>query len=102
MINRILNDIEDETCYYVGTNGCLYQDLEKEELYAIKNEIDKYKEVIDKAISNNQRIIDYGFDYDGFNNVEDLKKLIDMLVDYARKNKEILEKKRRIIWNQEL
>ena len=47
MINRILNDIEDETCYYVGTNGCLYQDLEKEELYAIKNEIDKYKEVID-------------------------------------------------------
>ena len=48
MINRILNDIEDETCYYVGTNGCLYQDLEKEELYAIKNEIDKYKEVIDK------------------------------------------------------
>ena len=47
---------------------------------------------IKKAISNNQRIIDYGFDYDGFNNVEDLKKLIDMLVDYARKNKEILEK----------
>ena len=52
----------------------------------------KYCSRIKKTISNNQRIIDYGYDYDGFNNVEDLKKLIDMLVDYARKNKEILEK----------
>ena len=48
-------------------------------------------EKIDKAIKEIQHIIDYGFDYDGFNNVKDLKGLIDMLVDYARKSKDILE-----------
>lgn len=55
------------------------------------NRFNKQKEVLDKIKNNNKRIIDYGFDYDGFNNVEDLKKLIDMLLDYARKNYEILE-----------
>ena len=49
------------------------------------------KEVLDMIKNNNKRIIDYGFDYDGFNNVEDLKKLIDMLVDYAKQNDKLLE-----------
>lgn len=54
-------------------------------------ENNKQKEVLDKIRKNNARIIDYGFDYDGFNKEEDLKKLIDMLVDYASKNNELLE-----------
>ena len=45
----------------------------------------------DKAIDKVQYIIDYGFDYDGFNKVESLKGLIDMLVDYARDTKKILK-----------
>lgn len=46
---------------------------------------------IDKSLFNIQRIIAYGFDYDGFNSVESLKGLIDMLVDYAEKAKDILK-----------
>ena len=45
----------------------------------------------EKAIDKIQYIIDYGFDYDGFNTVESLKGLIDMLVDYARQSKDILQ-----------
>lgn len=61
------------------------------EMYELLQEIDKYKEILDKIKKNNQRIIDYGFDYDGFNKEEDLKKLIDMLVDYAKQNDKLLE-----------
>lgn len=64
----------------------IVEELEKERK---KNK--ELQEVLDKIRKNNTRIIDYGFDYDGFNNVEDLKKLIDMLVDYARKNDKLLE-----------
>lgn len=46
---------------------------------------------IDKAIDKIQYIIDYGFDYDGFNNVKDLKGLIDMLVQYAVEGRNILK-----------
>ena len=52
---------------------------------------DKMKSKIDKATNKIQYIIDYGFDYDGLNTVESLKGLIDMLVDYARKSKNILQ-----------
>ena len=77
--------------------GCSYTKLEElhdfyfEKYTDQKEEINKQKEVLDNIKNNNKRIIDYGFDYDGFNNVEDLKKLIDMLLDYARKNYELLE-----------
>jgi hypothetical protein len=50
-----------------------------------------YKSRCEKAIDKIQYIIDYGFDYDGFNTVESLKDLIDMLVDYARESKNILQ-----------
>lgn len=50
-----------------------------------------YKSRNEKAIDKIQYIIDYGFDYDGFNTVESLKGLIDMLVDYARQSKDILQ-----------
>ena len=63
----------------------------EERTYCWQDRAENLQIVLDKIKENNQRIIDYGFDYDGFNNVEDLKKLIDMLVDYARKNDEILK-----------
>lgn len=53
-------------------------------------EIAKLNLKINKALIKNQYIIDYGFDYDGFNKVESLKGLIDMLVDYAVQVREIL------------
>lgn len=46
-----------------------------------------------RAIDEIQYIIDYGFDYDGFNKSEDLKGLIDMLVDYASQSIDILKGK---------
>ena len=50
----------------------------------------KKQKRIEKARDKIQYIIDYGFDYDGFNTVESLKGLIDMLVDYAKQSKDIL------------
>lgn len=43
-------------------------------------DIDKY----DAMQQQLQQIIDIGFDYDGYHSVEDLKQLIDELVDMAR------------------
>ena len=57
------------------------------ESYKIVEELEKR---INEAIDKIQYIIDYGFDYDGFNTVESLKGLIDMLVDYAIKSRNIL------------
>ena len=57
----------------------------------IQKRYDDYKSRCKKASDKIQYIIDYGFDYDGFNNVESLKGLIDMLVDYARESKNILQ-----------
>ena len=45
---------------------------------------------IDKAIDKAQLIRDIGFDYDGFNDSESLKILIDELVKYAGDIKKIL------------
>lgn len=78
-----------------------YNKQDKEELVSIciardnkinslKQENKQLKDKIDKATNKNQYIIDYGFDYDGFNKVESLKGLIDMLVDYAVQVKHIL------------
>ena len=51
----------------------------------------KYKEVIDKVIDKLQLLIDIGFDYDGFNQVNSLKTLIDELVGYAKESRNILK-----------
>ena len=48
MINKILKDIDNEECYYVGTNGCLYKDLDKEELLAIKQEIERLNKSLEE------------------------------------------------------
>ena len=55
-IKYLLEEIKDNTYDYVGTNGCLYQDLSREELNLLleyisnlQNQVQKQKEVIDKA-----------------------------------------------------
>lgn len=54
-IKYLLEEIKDNTHDYVGTNGCLYQDLSREELNLLleyisnlQNQVQKQKEVIDK------------------------------------------------------
>ena len=54
-IKYLLEEIKNNTYDYVGTNGCLYQDLSREELNLLleyisnlQNQVQKYKEVIDK------------------------------------------------------
>ena len=46
-IKEMLEDIDKKECYYVGTNGCLYQDLTKEELLLIKDCITNLQEKIE-------------------------------------------------------
>ena len=55
-IKYLLEEIKDNTYDYVGTNGCLYQDLSREELNLLleyisnlQNQVQKQKEVIDKV-----------------------------------------------------
>lgn len=55
-IKYLLEEMEDNTQDYVGTNGCLYQDLERDELnlildyiFNLQNQVKKQKEVIDRA-----------------------------------------------------
>ena len=60
MINKILNDIDNEECYYVGINGCLYQDLDKEELLAIKQEIERLNNKEEQLIRRLEDLIIIG------------------------------------------
>ncbi len=60
-LKKLLEDMEDNTQDYVGTNGCLYQDLERDELNLIldgisnlQNQVKKQKEVIDKLELENK------------------------------------------------
>lgn len=81
----------------MGEYLCKWQNVKRE--YAkqnqfikmYKDECEELKDKIEKAKNLIQYIIDYGFDYDGLKSEEDLKGLIDMLVDYARKSKDILK-----------
>ena len=56
----------------------------------VSSENEKLQKRIQKAINKMQYIKDLGFDYDGFNNVDDLKKLIDELVNIAIESVDIL------------
>ena len=58
MINKILKDIDNEESYYVGTNGCLYQDLEKEELLTIKQEIERLTNELNACMIERNRFLD--------------------------------------------
>ena len=67
----------------------IIKDNEKEITHQLLENIE-LEARIDKAINKIQYIKDIGFDYDGFNNVEDLKKLIDELVRIAKGSIDIL------------
>ena len=86
-IDKVLNDItnlQQENDKLLKENIVI-----KDVKYTVDEAI--YKSRCEKANDKIQYIIDYGFDYDGFNTVESLKSLIDMLVDYARESKNILQ-----------
>ena len=51
------------------------------------------KEQFDKIDHYLELIWAIGYDYDGFNTVDSLKDLIDELVEYANKAREILHNK---------
>lgn len=57
----------------------------------LQQENEELKEAIKKAIDKLQLLIDIGFDYDGFNESDSLKTLIDELVGYAKESKNILK-----------
>ena len=49
------------------------------------------QERIRMALDKIQLLIDIGFDYDGYNDVESLKMIIDELISYARDSRAILK-----------
>jgi hypothetical protein len=83
--------MSDEEIQSVAKQAEAHYDWLKDQVHLQYDEIQELKERIDKAIDKIQYIIDYGFDYDGFNNVEDLKGLIDMLVQYAVESRNTLK-----------
>lgn len=50
-IEYLLNEMKDKECYYVGTNGCLYQDLTKKEINLLLSYIEQLQNNRDKAIA---------------------------------------------------
>lgn len=64
----------------------------QEEMTITWKKLKQRGKVIDEAIDKIQLLIDIGFDYDGFNQVDSLKTLIDELVRYARESRNILQK----------
>lgn len=49
-IEELLETIKDTSRDYVGMNGCLYQDIAREELDLIATEYNELQEKINKAI----------------------------------------------------
>ena len=70
----------------------LYNNIEYKDRLCndLQDTIIKKNDTIFKAERKVQRIIDYGFDYDGCNTINSLKDLIDDLVRYARQAKDLL------------
>lgn len=90
-MNKSYNELLDY--YKDASNEEIILDMMQDydiSLSKLQQENKQLKERIEKALNKNQYIIDYGFDYDGFNKVKSLKGLIDMLVDYAVQVKHIL------------
>jgi len=65
-INKLLETIKDTSRDYVGINGCLYQDISREELDLIVNEIERLNNRIYKAIEyiENNSLYEEEYDYD--------------------------------------
>lgn len=84
-LKYLLEEMKDATLDYIGTNGCLYQDLEREELNLLLGYIDKLqqenkrqKEVINKAIEYIDKEIYYCLSSGDNINIY-LDKLLDIL-----------------------
>lgn len=85
-IKYLLEEIKDNTYDYVGTNGCLYQDLSREELNLLleyisnlQNQVQKYKEVIDKANKLIDKCIFPAYDEQSNDFQESLYKIKEVL-----------------------
>lgn len=59
-IKEILDSIRDTRLDYVGTNGCLYQDLDRKELNLLldyitnlQDDLEVYKNLVDKKCEGN-------------------------------------------------
>ena len=90
-----VNEVKEQLKAEHQLTNQLHNEIDKLRIknYELQQEKEDYKSRVEKALDKIQYIIDYGFDYDGLNNVEDLKGLIDMLVNYARESKDILRGK---------
>lgn len=77
-IKYLLNEMKDKECYYVGTNGCLYQDLTKEEIDLLLS----YKEQLEKE---NDRLIAESTHYESkyYNEAKKVDKAIEYLKEKA-------------------
>ena len=77
----------------------IVNEIKSERIQKLMRRLEKRQEKVDKLERENkiikkylQLIIDLGFDYDGFNESEDLKKLIDELVRYAVLGRDVNDK----------
>lgn len=69
--------------YYLNENKkSKIEELEQENKQ-LKEKVDYLKEQKENTYQWCQLIADIGFDYDGYNDVENLKQIIDELVQYA-------------------
>lgn len=89
-IKEILDKLQKVANRETASRNALME-MKDKDYQLLLDYINNLKERNEKATNKIQYIIDYGFDYDGFNTVESLKGLIDMLVDYARQSKDILK-----------
>ena len=83
-IKYLLEEIKNNTYDYVGTNGCLYQDLSREELNLLLNYINnleqqckKQKEVIDRLEKKIKLVKQYDFDKVGRYELLDILKEVE-------------------------
>ena len=88
-LKELLETIKDTSRDYVGTNGCLYQDISREELDLIINEIERLNNIInemEKFLKINIEKDDYDLtDYNiGVNNA--YSYTLDKLKELKEKN----------------
>lgn len=95
-LQNLLEEIKDNTQDYVGTNGCLYQDLLREELNLLldyianlEQQVKKQKELIDKAIKEINDYEIYCEDNEGFTEYTDIE--IDAIEPILIKIEDILK-----------
>ena len=93
-LQNLLEDMEDNTQDYVGTNGCLYQDLERDELNLIldcisnlQNQVKKQKEVIDRASARLECFLIGNLKYQS--SQKEFIKLVNILKEGKNENRKL-------------